>query len=140
MQQYNIQHHLIYNTLPHPTIGTINSNVKLYVTDDFSGAGSLHAGVEVHGANGPYTAKRYQVDYYPHPQGRYVGLTLGATSGHLYEVEVYPTGEIQLNTCIAIEAIYGQEDKRGLMLNSITFRFFLHCKWSNLKVFIVYDG
>ena len=70
--------------------------MKIYVTDDFSGAGSLHAGVEVLGTNGPNTVKRYQVDYYPHPQGRYVGLTLEGGSGNLYEVEVYPTGKLNL--------------------------------------------
>ena len=78
----------------------ISSYVKIYVTDDFSGGASLHVGVEVRGANGPYTDKRYQVDYYPSPQGRYVGLTSGGFSGHIYEVEVYPTGKIQATTLL----------------------------------------
>ena len=66
------------------------------MTDDFSGGGSLHAAVEVHGQKGPYTDKRYQVDYSPPPQGRYVGLTAGGFSGYIYEVEVYPTGKNNL--------------------------------------------
>ena len=73
--------------------GGLSSYVKIYVADDFSGEGSLHMGLEVQGTNGPYTDKRFQVDYYPPPQGRYVGLTSGGFSDNIYEVEVYPTGE-----------------------------------------------
>ena len=73
---------------------SVASNVKLYVTDDFSDGGSLDTGVEVHGTEGAYLT-RHQVDYSPPPQGRYVGLRLEGITGQLYEVEVYPTGKLK---------------------------------------------